>query len=91
MEEFKVEIEIINELGLHARAAAQFVKVASKYKSEINLYKDGLSANGKSIMGVMMLAAPKGSKIVLHVRGIDAKDALDDLVGLIQNKFGEEK
>lgn len=91
MEEFKVEVEIINELGLHARAAAQFVKVASKYKSEINLYKDRLSANGKSIMGVMMLAAPKGSKIILHVRGIDAKDALDDLVGLIQNKFGEEK
>ncbi len=91
MEDLKVEVEIINELGLHARAAAQFVKVASKYKSEINLYKDGLSANGKSIMGVMMLAAPKGSKITLQVKGVDAKNALDDLVGLIQNKFGEER
>jgi len=91
MEELKLEVEIINELGLHARSAAQFVKVASKYKSEIYLYKDGLSANGKSIMGVMMLAAPKGSKILLHIKGSDAKAALEELKMLIENKFGEER
>jgi len=91
MDDLKTEVEIINELGLHARAAAQFVKVASKYKSEIIIYKDSLTANGKSIMGVMMLAAPKGSKIVLHAKGVDAKDAINDLKILIENRFGEEK
>ncbi|MCX8084958.1 MAG: HPr family phosphocarrier protein [Calditerrivibrio sp.] len=89
MEELHAELEIINALGLHARAAALFVKVASKYKSEVKVSKNGLTANGKSIMGVMMLAAPKGSKIMLTVKGTDAREALEELSELVRNKFGE--
>lgn len=85
------EVEIVNELGMHARAAANFVKVANKYSSEIIVEKDGVSANGKSIMGVMMLAASKGSKIKVIAEGKDAKDSLEALEKLIKDKFGEAK
>ncbi|HPQ80171.1 MAG TPA: HPr family phosphocarrier protein [bacterium] len=81
---------IRNMLGLHARAAAAFVKVANRYQSEIEVSKDGVSVNGKSIMGVLMLAASKGSQIDVLVRGDDAEDALDALGKLIEDKFGEE-
>lgn len=85
------EVEIVNELGMHARAAANFVKVANKYSSEVTVEKDGVSANGKSIMGVMMLAASKGSKIKVTAEGEDAKESLEALEKLIKDKFGEAK
>ena len=77
-------------MGLHARPAAQFVKIASKYKSDIYLAKNGREINGKSIMGVMMLAAEKGSVLELNIDGKDEQKAMDELVKLINNKFYEE-
>jgi len=76
---------------MHARAAANFVKVANKYSSDVTVEKDGVSANGKSIMGVMMLAASKGSKIKVTTEGEDAKESLEALEKLIKDKFGEAK
>ncbi|MCA1796917.1 MAG: HPr family phosphocarrier protein [Geobacteraceae bacterium] len=84
------ELIIQNRLGLHARAAAQFVQLANQYSSEIFIEKDGEEVNGKSIMGILMLAAPKGTAIVLRSRGDDAPDALDALQALIDDKFGED-
>ncbi|MFN2257175.1 MAG: HPr family phosphocarrier protein [Desulfuromonadaceae bacterium] len=84
------ELIIQNRLGLHARAAAQFVQLANQYSSEIFIEKDGEEVNGKSIMGILMLAAPKGTVIVLRSRGDDAPDALDALQALIDDKFGED-
>lgn len=91
MEFVCADVVIANELGLHARAAALFVKTASKFKADVTLTKGSLSANGKSIMGVMMLAAPKGSAITIKCAGDDASDALNELKNLIENKFGEER
>lgn len=85
------EVEIINELGLHARAAANFVKEANRFKSDIVVERDGLEANGKSIMGIMMLAAPKGSMIKLTAAGDDADAAVDAIISLINNRFGEDR
>lgn len=81
---------IRNRLGLHARAAALLVKTANRFASEVMLEKDGLEVDGKSIMGILMLAAAKGSKIMLKVNGKDAVQALQTLGKLIENKFGEE-
>lgn len=81
---------ISNELGLHARAAAAFVKIANRFRSEITVKKDQVSVNGKSIMGVLMLAAAKGTQITVEATGIDEKDALQELGKLIEGKFGEE-
>lgn len=81
---------IINKLGLHARASALFVKTASQFKSEIKVSRDGIEVNGKSIMGIMMLAAAKGTEIVLKVAGADESEAFEKLGELIQNGFGEE-
>lgn len=81
---------IKNELGLHARAAAQFVKIASRFNSEILVKKDSREVNGKSIMGILMLAAPKGSKIMIRAVGSDGSEALAALEELIENKFGEQ-
>lgn len=83
------EVEVINKLGLHARAAARFVKVASEFESEICLAKDGRQVNGKSIMGVMMLAAAKGSRLRLTASGPDETDAAERLNGLFEDRFGE--
>lgn len=80
---------ISNELGLHARPAAQLVKIANRYKSNIILYKDDREVNGKSIMGILMLAAPKGSEIEIAAEGDDAEAAVHELGDLIDNKFGE--
>ncbi|WP_022849763.1 HPr family phosphocarrier protein [Limisalsivibrio acetivorans] len=91
MSEGNRSIEIINELGLHARAAAGFVKVAEKFSSEIKVKKDGVEVNGKSIMGLMMLAAQKGTSIEVIAAGEDAEEALDAICGLVSDKFGEEK
>lgn len=84
------QFEIVNKLGLHARASALFVKTASQFKSEIKVSRDGIEVNGKSIMGIMMLAAAKGTEILLKVSGEDESDAFQKLGELIQNGFGEE-
>ncbi len=84
------DFEIQNELGLHARPAALFVKTASTFKADILVEKDGKKVNGKSIMGIMMLAAAKGSAIKIKARGRDADKAIGALQQLILSKFGEE-
>ena len=84
------EFDIRNRLGLHARAAAQLVRIANQYTSEIKLVKEGIEVNGKSIMGVLMLAAPKDTKILVRVTGTDADAALVAIGELIERKFGEE-
>lgn len=80
---------IVNKLGLHARAAAKFVTQASLFDAEINVKRNNLDVNGKSIMGVMMLAAAKGSEIELIIDGQDEKQAMQSLLELITNRFGE--
>jgi phosphocarrier protein HPr len=82
-------VTIQNRNGLHARPAAEIVKTAAKFKSEITLIRDDLEVNGKSIMGVMMLAAEYGSQLVLRVDGPDEQAAIDALATLIESKFGE--
>ena len=82
-------VQIANRNGLHARPAAEIVKLASKFQSEITIVKDDLDVNGKSIMGVMMLAAEHGSSITFKAEGPDAAQALDALATLVGNKFGE--
>jgi len=79
----------VNPLGLHARPAAQFVKLASTFQSDIELEKDSMAVNGKSIMGVMMLAAECGSRVLLKASGADAEQALAALADLVANGFGE--
>ncbi|HZV81054.1 MAG TPA: HPr family phosphocarrier protein [Geobacteraceae bacterium] len=83
-------IMIVNKLGLHARASALFVKTASQFKSDIKVIRDGIEVNGKSIMGIMMLAAAKGTTIVLQVSGADEGEASQVLGDLVRNGFGEE-
>jgi len=87
----ETKVLIINKLGLHARAAAKFVTLASKFSSEILLEKEHQKVNGKSIMGVMMLAASKGTQLTLYANGKDEKEASEELHVLIQNKFGEKE
>ncbi len=82
-------VAIVNPLGLHARPAAEFVKTASSYQSEITVEKDGMVVNGKSIMGVMTLAAECGSKLTIRAGGQDAEQALIALVALVENGFSE--
>jgi len=82
-------VTIANKNGLHARPAAEIVKTAAKYKSDITLVREDLEVNGKSIMGVMMLAAEYGSTLVLRADGPDAEDAVAALAKLIESKFGE--
>lgn len=84
------EFLIVNKLGLHARASALFVKTASRFTSEVKLAREGVEVNGKSIMGIMMLAASKGSTVRLTVYGADQADAMNTLSELITNGFGEE-
>ncbi len=85
------EITISNTLGLHARAAAKFVATANEFKAEIEVEKDGKRVNGKSIMGVMMLAASKGSNIKLYINGDDAGSAMEKLKYLVLTRFGEDE
>ncbi len=82
-------VQIVNRNGLHARPAAEIVKLAAKYRSDITVARDDLEVNGKSIMGVMMLAAECGATVVIKADGDDAQAALDALADLIANKFGE--
>ena len=88
----KVEktLTVQNQLGLHARAAAELVKVTSEFRSEITLNKDGLQVNGKSIMGIMMLAASKGSKVKVIVEGPDAEECMAAVEKIFEEKFGED-
>lgn len=82
---------IINKLGLHARASAKFVTLASQFKSDVTLGRNGQHANGKSIMGIMMLAAGKGTQVELMVDGDDEDQALAALIELIASRFGEDE
>ncbi|HUX33883.1 MAG TPA: HPr family phosphocarrier protein [Gemmatimonadaceae bacterium] len=82
-------VTIVNKVGLHARPAAQIVKLAAKFKSDITLVRDDLEVNAKSIMGVMMLAAECGVQLVVRAEGPDADQALDALAQLIADGFGE--
>jgi phosphocarrier protein HPr len=84
------EFDILNRLGLHARAAAKLVRLANGFVSEILVSKDGMEVNGKSIMGVLMLAAPKDAKILIRANGLDAEEAVAAIGELIAGKFGEE-
>ena len=83
------QVEIVNRLGLHARAAAKFVQTAGNFQSAIQVSRDGQKVNGKSIMGVMMLAAAQGSQIELEVSGEDEAEAMEALERLIRERFGE--
>ena len=83
-------VEIINRLGLHARASAKLVTLASKFTSDVRAKKDGREVSAKSIMGVMMLAAAKGSSITLIAEGEDAAEAVEALSQLVADRFGEE-
>ncbi len=85
------KIEIVNSLGLHARASAKFVQLASTFKSEITVARDGQKVNGKSIMGIMMLAAAKGIELEICASGDDEDTALENLCSLIDTGFGEEE
>ncbi len=87
----RTEAEIVNKLGLHARAAAKLTQVASGFVSEVWLSRNGRRVNAKSIMGVMMLAAGKGSRITIEADGKDAEGALAALVQLIAERFGEQE
>jgi len=84
------EITVVNKSGIHARPAAMFVKTANRFGSDIFVEKDGEKINGKSIMGLMMLAAGPGSKVTLHVKGADAAAAIAELEALVNRKFDEE-
>ncbi len=85
----RVEAEIVNKLGLHARASAKLTQTASNFASDVWLERNGRRVNAKSIMGVMMLAAARGSTIVIDAEGADADVALEALLDLIADKFGE--
>jgi len=86
----KKDFLIVNKLGLHARASALFVKTASRFAADVKLAKEGVEVNGKSIMGIMMLAASKGTTVTLSIDGADEAEALDTIGELIANGFGEE-
>ena len=85
----KREVEIINKLGLHARASARLTQTAGQFQSEVFIVKGARRVNAKSIMGVMMLAAGKGTKVALEVSGSDEGEAMEAVVGLVNDRFGE--
>lgn len=86
----KQQITVDNKLGLHARPSALLVRAATKYRSDFFIEKDGMRVNGKSIMGVMMLAAELNSNLVLVADGIDEAYLLEEIIGMFQSRFGEE-
>ncbi|HET9463569.1 MAG TPA: HPr family phosphocarrier protein [Thiobacillus sp.] len=85
------DVEIVNKLGLHARPSARLTQLAGRFKSNVFMSRNGRRVNAKSIMGVMMLAAAKGSTITLETEGDDEVEAIDALAGLISSGFGEER
>ncbi|MFZ4694659.1 MAG: HPr family phosphocarrier protein [Verrucomicrobiia bacterium] len=84
------QLVVVNKLGIHARPATMFVKTASRFQSEITVEKDGEQVNGKSIMGLMMLAAGCGSKLMVSATGADAEKALDEIEQLFASRFNED-
>ena len=90
MTELSREVRISNARGLHARASAKFVNMASEIDAVIEVEKDGNRVCGTSIMGLMMLGAAMGDTVVIHVQGLHAEQALDKLVGLVEERFGED-
>jgi phosphocarrier protein len=84
---FETEVTLVNEMGFHARAAAVFVKYASVYESEIRIQKDDIEVNGKSIMGILMLAIPQGESFIIRAFGADAERAAAELTALVENRF----
>ncbi len=86
----KADFTIVNRLGLHARAAAQLVQTANRFRSDITVAKDDEEVNGKSIMGILMLAAPKGSQITVTTNGEDEQSAMEAIGQLITDGFGED-
>ena len=89
-EKLRATVTIPNKKGLHARASAKIVEASARFESEINIVKDGTAVNGRSIMGLMMLAASMGSQVEVTAEGPDAKEAMTALLALIEAKFGEE-
>ena len=87
----QLEVEIVNKLGLHARASAKLTQVAGKYQSEVWMSRNGRRVNAKSIMGVMMLAAAKGTTVTIETSGPDEDEAMAALLELIREKFGESE
>jgi phosphocarrier protein len=87
---FTKELTVVNKLGIHARPAALFVKTANRFACDIFVEKDGEKINGKSIMGLMMLAAGPGSKLTIHANGDDATQAIAEIEALLKRKFDEE-
>lgn len=85
------DVAIVNKLGLHARAASKFVTEANRHEADIRVSKDGREVSGKSIMGIMMLAAARGSRILITAEGGDAEAALDALEALVRDRFGEDQ
>ncbi len=83
-------VEIVNRAGMHARPAAEFVKLAGRYQSAVKVEKDGLEVDGKSIMGVLMLAAERGSHLTIRADGADAADAVEALSDLVRRGFEED-
>jgi phosphocarrier protein len=84
------EVQIVNKYGLHARPAAELVKLANRFSSDVWIRKDEVEVSGKSIMGVMMLAAECGSTVEIRAKGDDSQAAVDALAQLVQNRFGED-
>jgi phosphocarrier protein len=87
----EAEVQIVNRLGLHARAAARFVHVARGFRSRISVNKKGASVDGKSILGLLTLAAATGTRVLLRAEGDDEQAAVDELTRLIRDRFGEEE
>lgn len=85
------KVTIINRLGLHARAAAKFVKAANRFKASVKIEKDGVLIDGKSILGILTLAAVQGTTITLIIDGADEKSAMNALIVLIENRFEEDE
>lgn len=86
----EVRVEVVNRAGMHARPAAEFVKLAGRFKAEVRLAKGDFEVNGKSIMGVLMLAAEQGSELAIRAEGPDAAEALDTLADLVRRGFEED-
>jgi phosphocarrier protein HPr len=84
------EVEIVNRLGLHARAAARFVQTATRFRSKVTVSRDGRAMDGKSILGILLLAASQGTRLVLSADGEDEQAAVDALARLVAGRFGEE-
>ena len=87
----QLEVEIVNKLGLHARASAKLTQVAARYQSEVWLSRNGRRVNAKSIMGVMMLAAARGTAVIIETSGPDEQETMTALLELIKDKFGESE